>query len=502
MRLGRKGKVLATGAAALMMGGALAMTAGMAPATADGSNGEVRGYLWPGGNGTPNWEGTYRMADGSEAWCASVWDPEPVHANQYSAAVTLTKNDGSALSAAQMRTLAYVVSTASDAVIGKTGKSADDHAAAASVIIHNLTNAVPADYSPEWPLTEFDAGTDPLGTGQQTTGVRGVYDALLADAAVYGGPWKLTWDAAPDAGVGDDVELTGTLATESGTPVPGREVEFSLAGIDGAATATTDASGRFSVTGTVTDSEVSATAAAAAPAETVMMRRATDWNTAKRPQNMIVLDDSEISAKLAFTATTPTTPSIRTSAHDQADGDKIIAPEGGTVVDVVSYQGLSPGMEYTVSGELMDQATGEGTGIKGTATFTPEAAEGTVEVAFEIPAGHDGEVLTAFEWLYDAEGELVASHEDLEDAAQTVGVGTPPTNTTLPPSKDNGTPTNDTPTTEEDTSGPRVETGGSAAPAERGLAARLGLAALAAMAAAGAFTLVASRRRGASGAGA
>src|SRR5699024_3487715 len=56
-------------------------------------------------------------------------------------------------------------------------------------------------------------------------------------------------------------------------------------------------------------------------------------------------------------------PWIGTSLVDKADGDKNVAWEGGTVVDTVTYEGLTPGEEYTVTGELMDKATGEGTGI-------------------------------------------------------------------------------------------------------------------------------------------
>src|SRR5690606_141841 len=70
----------------------------------------------------------------------------------------------------------------------------------------------------------------------------------------------------------------------------------------------------------------------------------------------------------------------------------------------------------------MDQATGEGTGIFGEATFVAEAASGTVDVEFVVPEGYAGKTLVVFERLFDAEGVLQAVHEDLEDEAQTVGV--------------------------------------------------------------------------------
>lgn len=139
---------------------------GAQPALADGTNGEVRGYLWPGSVGQ-NWEGTYRMPDGTEAWCASIWSPEPIHADSYGPEVTLTMNNGAPMSADSMQQLAYVVSEASDRVIAQKGKVADDYAAATSVIVHNLTNSDPSTYNPTWPLDAFAAGKDPLGTGQK-----------------------------------------------------------------------------------------------------------------------------------------------------------------------------------------------------------------------------------------------------------------------------------------------------------------------------------------------
>lgn len=115
------------------------------------------------------------------------------------------------------------------------------------------------------------------------------------------------------------------------------------------------------------------------------------------------------------------TPRVGTSATDQSDGDRTLAHTGGTIVDVISYEGLKPGVTYTVDGELMDKATGQGTGIMGTAQFTPETSDGTVEVTFEVPASQAGRTLVAFETILD--GDLkVAEHRDIGDQAQTVTV--------------------------------------------------------------------------------
>ena len=117
--------------------------------------------------------------------------------------------------------------------------------------------------------------------------------------------------------------------------------------------------------------------------------------------------------------------SLKTSARDQADDDKVLAAEGGVIVDAVTYEGLTVGQEYTVKGELQERqadGTAKATGIVGEATFTPESESGTVEVEFEVPAGYAGKTLVVFEKVFDAEGNVVASHEDIDDKEQTVTV--------------------------------------------------------------------------------
>lgn len=131
------------------------------------------------------------------------------------------------------------------------------------------------------------------------------------------------------------------------------------------------------------------------------------------------------SAAVTWTGRNAAQPSIGTTLVDSADGDHVLAWNGGTVVDTVTYQNLIPGTEYTVAGELMNKADGSATGIKGSTTFTATEANGAVEVAFTVPAGFDGQVLVAFEYLFEGEqgsGVLVAEHTDINDAAQTVSV--------------------------------------------------------------------------------
>lgn len=111
------------------------------------------------------------------------------------------------------------------------------------------------------------------------------------------------------------------------------------------------------------------------------------------------------------------------------DGKKEFTANGDiTIDDVVFYKNLTAGKEYTVSGVLMDKATGkaflvDGKEVCSEVTFTPETADGEVTVSFTF----DGSVITketeivVFETLYREETEI-AGHADIEDENQTVTI--------------------------------------------------------------------------------
>ena len=96
-----------------------------------------------------------------------------------------------------------------------------------------------------------------------------------------------------------------------------------------------------------------------------------------------------------------------------------------TIVDTVTYSGLTPGKTYKLSGVLMDQATGEpllvdGKEITAETEFTPEASSGTVELSYTLNASTlAGKSVVVFEDLY-LDGVKVATHADITDAGQTV----------------------------------------------------------------------------------
>lgn len=117
-------------------------------------------------------------------------------------------------------------------------------------------------------------------------------------------------------------------------------------------------------------------------------------------------------------------PSVKTSAADKESGAQEVASGGMmTIVDKVSYTGLTPGEKYKVTGKLMDKETEEPIDSPEVSVeFTPEKADGTVEVSFEIDSKkYAGKSLVVFEKIYQGE-TVVAAHEDIHDAAQTITV--------------------------------------------------------------------------------
>ena len=114
---------------------------------------------------------------------------------------------------------------------------------------------------------------------------------------------------------------------------------------------------------------------------------------------------------------------VGTVATDAASkSHNILADKDVTIVDVVEYKNLAPANEYEVKGELYDKTTGQLLGVTGSAKFTPETPDGTVEVTFTFDASelknHD---LVAFEELY-INGILINDHKNPDDEEQTVHV--------------------------------------------------------------------------------
>ena len=119
-------------------------------------------------------------------------------------------------------------------------------------------------------------------------------------------------------------------------------------------------------------------------------------------------------------------PEIGTTAKDEATGENFAhAGEKVTLIDTVAYQNLLPGQEYQVVGTLMDKETEKPVEVDGKpatseAVFTPENADGTVDVTFTFDGNVlKGKTVVVFESLLWKEKEI-AVHADLSDEGQTI----------------------------------------------------------------------------------
>lgn len=128
-------------------------------------------------------------------------------------------------------------------------------------------------------------------------------------------------------------------------------------------------------------------------------------------------------------------PEIGTTAA--VDGEKeICATEVFALEDVVSYENLIPGKEYTLKGILMDKTTGEPLMINGEeihveTAFTPDEPAGQVTVFFSFDSTHikANTEIVVFERLCH-DGRELAVHADIRDEGQTVTVLVPEIGTT------------------------------------------------------------------------
>lgn len=123
-------------------------------------------------------------------------------------------------------------------------------------------------------------------------------------------------------------------------------------------------------------------------------------------------------------------PAIGTSVAVDGSDVKVLPVSGGTVIDTVTYEGLTVGQKYVLEGELFTK-DGVATGIKASQEFTAETVDGSVDVEFTISADqiveYAGQELVAFESLFELNDDVksddpVAEHRDVEDEAQTFTV--------------------------------------------------------------------------------
>ncbi len=141
----------------------------------------------------------------------------------------------------------------------------------------------------------------------------------------------------------------------------------------------------------------------------------------------------------------PNKPLIQTEFTDEGGSHEVEANKEVKLKDTVSYNNLTPGKEYSLTmtihvkdkdgkdeGELKDK---DGKPVTTTVKFTPEKADGTVEVPYTVDTtGLEEKSIVAFESL-QKDGKEIATHADITDSGQTIHVKKTPTPPTTPTTK-------------------------------------------------------------------
>jgi len=279
--------------------------------------------------------------------------------------------------------------------------------------------------------------------------VRDLYWYLLDGANAHGG-----YTEAELAALGGSVaidgptspQVAGTLAgpfvVSTDRPTAVVSVDPALAVTDGAGapvdlSAVVDGQELFlDLRGETGAGSATLTATIESPGGTGMVV-SVDTHLAQRSQSLILVSaagaTAGASATLDWAADQAPEPRIGTTVAVVGSDVKVLPLTGGTVVDRVAYEGLTPGVEHVVTGTIRTAPDGTDTGITASTTFTPTEASGTVEVTFEITAeqvaGLAGRDLVVFEHV-TVDGRPIAEHADPTDEDQTFSVEEEDTTTT------------------------------------------------------------------------
>ncbi|MDO5099786.1 MAG: VaFE repeat-containing surface-anchored protein [Corynebacterium sp.] len=322
----------------------------------------------------------------------------------------IAANSFPAISKEELLANAGITGTMDDATVIAVTQGAIWNIASDSFKYQSLEGSSPAQHEQEQKLFEYL--TDNPGrvesSGMDEAKIKPVIDsskAIRKDNGVFG-PFVVTTGAHE---LQVSVEPKGIIVDAEGNPIEASSIKkdqefyFKVDEKDGSATLSARASDN------IIDGALIITIIATVHGQTLITTH--DKKRAASAEQAISWEGTNL--KLGTTAT------------DKHDSDKKLSHKGGTVVDVVAYEGLIVGKQYTIKGELMERlpdGTGKATGITKEVTFTPETPNGEVKVEFTVPEGFDGKTLVVFERAYDANGKLIAEHTDINDANQTVQV--------------------------------------------------------------------------------
>lgn len=129
-------------------------------------------------------------------------------------------------------------------------------------------------------------------------------------------------------------------------------------------------------------------------------------------------------------------PAITTFAEEQNGSKEILTSDETFVMDIVTYESLAEGAEYTLKGVLIDKETKEpllidGKQITAETVFTPTADCGSVSLLFSFNSlTLAGKELVVFQEVYRGK-DLITQHTELESAEQSVRFLTPEIHTDL-----------------------------------------------------------------------
>lgn len=150
--------------------------------------------------------------------------------------------------------------------------------------------------------------------------------------------------------------------------------------------------------------------------------------------------DVAVHADLQDESQTICVPKIGTSAADAATGTNVSsAAAKTTIIDTVSYEGLTPGSEYELTGELhlIGESDPRSAVIASAKTsFVPDDTSGVASVTFDVDTSNlGGRSAVVFETL-SHDGRVVAVHADASDANQTIIIEEPTARTATPSTGD------------------------------------------------------------------
>lgn len=111
---------------------------------------------------------------------------------------------------------------------------------------------------------------------------------------------------------------------------------------------------------------------------------------------------------------------LETNASEETTGKAVMMNSTVTIVDTVDYSGLVPGTNYVIEATLFkstgESITANGQQVVSMVAFTPEEADGTLEVSitFDTSGLNEGEVVVVFESVKD-----IATEDEISSGVQT-----------------------------------------------------------------------------------